>query len=94
MLTEFKLQSNYQPSGHQPEAIDQLTNGILLNYENQTLLGVTGSGKTFAFSQLSPEEKARTYILNFDGKAISDDDSEFLKVFHNFDVEDIEMGIK
>ena len=55
------------------------------------LASETGSGKTFAFSQLSPEEKARTYILNFDGKAISDDDSEFLKVFHNFDVEDIEM---
>ena len=55
------------------------------------LASETGSGKTFAFSQLSAEEKARTYVLNFDGKAISEDDSEFLKVFHSFDVEDIEM---
>ena len=55
------------------------------------LASETGTGKSFAFSQLSPEEKARTYILNFDGKTISDDDSEFLKVFHTFDIEDIEM---
>lgn len=51
----------------------------------------TGSGKSFAFAQLSPEEKKRTYILNFDNKAISDDDSEFLKVYNTFDVDDIEM---
>lgn len=55
------------------------------------LASETGSGKSFAFAQLSPAEKARTYILNFDGKAISEDDSEFLKVYHAFDVEDIEM---
>lgn len=55
------------------------------------LASETGSGKTYAFSQLSPEEKARTYILNFDGKAISEDDSEFLKVYHAFDIEDIDM---
>ena len=55
------------------------------------LASETGSGKSFAFAQLTPEEKKRTYILNFDGKAISDDDSEFLKVFHEFDIEDVEM---
>lgn len=55
------------------------------------LASETGSGKTFAFSQLSSAEKKRTYILNFDGKAISEDDSEFLKVYHEFDVEDPEM---
>ena len=55
------------------------------------LASETGTGKSYAFSQLSPEEKKRTYILNFDGKSVSDDDSEFLKVYHAFDVEDIEM---
>ena len=55
------------------------------------LASETGSGKTFAFSQLSPEEKARTYVLNFDGKSISDDDSEFKKVYHEFNIKDIEM---
>lgn len=55
------------------------------------LASETGSGKSFAFAQLSPEDKKRTYILNFDGKAVSEDDSEFLKVYHEFDIEDIEM---
>ena len=55
------------------------------------LASETGTGKSFAFAQLSPEEKKRTYILNFDNKAISEDDSEFLKVYHIFDVDDIDM---
>lgn len=55
------------------------------------LASETGSGKTFAFSQLSTEEKARTYVLNFDSKAISDDDSEFKKVYHEFNIKNIEM---
>jgi len=55
------------------------------------LASETGSGKTFAFGQLSLADKKRTYIFNFDGKSISEDDSEFLKVWHEFDIEDIEM---
>ena len=55
------------------------------------LASETSTGKSYAFSQLSLEEKKRTYILNFDNKAISDDDSEFLKVYNAFDIEDIEM---
>jgi len=55
------------------------------------LASETGSGKTMAFAQLPAAEKTRTVIFNFDNKAISDDDSEFGKVYHNFDVEDIEM---
>ena len=55
------------------------------------LASETGTGKSFAFAQLTPEEKKRTYILNFDNKAISEDDSEFLKVYHTFDVDDIDM---
>lgn len=55
------------------------------------LASETGSGKSFAFAQLSPEEKARTVVFNFDNKAISDDDSQFLKVFHGFNIQDIEM---
>jgi hypothetical protein len=51
----------------------------------------TGSGKSYAFSQLAPEEKKRTVIFNFDNKSISDDDSEFLFIYHSFDINDIEM---
>ena len=55
------------------------------------LASETGSGKSMAFAQLSAPEKKRTVIFNFDNKAISEDDSEFGKVYHDFDVEDIEM---
>lgn len=55
------------------------------------LASETGSGKSMAFAQLSNVEKARTVIFNFDNKAISEDDSQFAKVYHDFDVEDIEM---
>ena len=44
---QFKLNSPYQPSGDQPQAIQQLTEGLLNGERYQTLLGVTGSGKTF-----------------------------------------------
>lgn len=75
ILADIKLVDRKRLTSHYP---------VLLASE-------TGTGKSFAFAQLTPEEKKRTYILNFDGKAISDDDSEFLKVYHAFDVEDIDM---
>jgi excinuclease ABC subunit B len=49
---EFRLSSTFKPSGDQPEAIELLTNGLLAGYENQTLLGVTGSGKTFTIANV------------------------------------------
>ena len=74
-LEKFKLTDRKRLCSHYP---------VLLASE-------TGSGKSFAFAQLSPEDKARTVIHNFDGKSISEDDSEFLQVIHDFDIEDIEM---
>lgn len=55
------------------------------------LASETGSGKSMAFAQLPDAEKLRTVIFNFDNKAISEDDSQFGKIYHDFDVEDIEM---
>jgi excinuclease ABC subunit B len=49
----FKLQSNYTPSGDQPSAIAQLTEGVLNGDKYQTLLGVTGSGKTFTVANIT-----------------------------------------
>ena len=46
-MPEFKLKSDYQPAGGQPEAIRQLVQGARLGIEEQTMLGVTGAGKTF-----------------------------------------------
>lgn len=48
----FNLQSTYKPTGDQPKAIDELTNGILRNEKSQVFLGVTGSGKTFSISNV------------------------------------------
>ena len=48
----FKLFSEYTPSGDQPKAIEQLTQGILEGEQYQTLLGVTGSGKTFTMANV------------------------------------------
>ena len=48
---EFKLHSEYQPTGDQPEAIEALTEGFRQGNQAQTLLGVTGSGKTFTLTK-------------------------------------------
>ncbi len=52
LIVEYKLESIYQPTGDQPRAIKELTNGILRKIKCQTFLGVTGSGKTFSISNV------------------------------------------
>ena len=51
-MPDFKLTADYQPTGDQPEAIAQLTEGVLNGTPAQTLLGVTGSGKTFTIANV------------------------------------------
>jgi excinuclease ABC subunit B len=51
-MPEFKLKSDYQPTGDQPQAIDALVDGIQKGYRDQVLLGVTGSGKTFTMANI------------------------------------------
>ncbi|MBR5453966.1 MAG: hypothetical protein IKV54_07800, partial [Clostridia bacterium] len=51
-VDRFKLVSDYQPTGDQPEAIDKLVEGLNAGYRGQTLLGVTGSGKTFTMANI------------------------------------------
>ena len=55
MRDKFELVSSYKPSGDQPEAIKQLTEGLKNGDKFQTLLGVTGSGKTFTISNVIAE---------------------------------------
>lgn len=57
---EFKLKSKYKPTGDQPAAIDELVNSIESGNREQTLLGVTGSGKTFTMANII-EKNAKTY---------------------------------
>ncbi|MCI5903733.1 MAG: excinuclease ABC subunit UvrB [Oscillospiraceae bacterium] len=52
MLMDFKLHSGYTPAGDQPQAIERLVEGVNKGYKEQTLLGVTGSGKTFTMANI------------------------------------------
>lgn len=61
---EFKLTSEYQPTGDQPEAIRQLAEGIRRGEPSQVLLGVTGSGKTFTVANLIQETQRPTLVLS------------------------------
>lgn len=60
----FKLNSQYKPTGDQPEAIEQLAKGVIDNLPAQTLLGVTGSGKTFTIANLIERVNKPTLILS------------------------------
>ena len=53
---DFKVVSKYKPSGDQPKAIKELSNGILNGEKFQTLMGVTGSGKTYTMANRCVEE--------------------------------------
>ena len=61
---DFKLSSQFKPTGDQPEAIQQLTEGVLRGDKAQVLLGVTGSGKTFTIANVIERIKKPTLILS------------------------------
>ena len=63
-MSDFKLISEYSPTGDQPEAIRQLTDGVLAGDEAQVLLGVTGSGKTFTIANVIANVNKPTLILS------------------------------
>lgn len=63
-MDQFKLVSKFKPAGDQPKAIDALTNGILAGKTRQTLLGVTGSGKTFTMANVITRLNRPTLILS------------------------------
>ena len=62
-MDQFKLVSSYQPTGDQPEAIEKLAQGILRGDRAQTLLGVTGSGKTFTMANVIAKVNRPTLVL-------------------------------
>ncbi|HYB61225.1 MAG TPA: DEAD/DEAH box helicase family protein, partial [Methylomirabilota bacterium] len=60
---DFKLISDYEPRGDQPEAIDQLSRGVESGEKHQVLLGVTGSGKTFTMAKVIEEANRPALVL-------------------------------
>ncbi len=87
MRDKFELVSNYKPSGDQPEAIKQLTQGIVKEDKYQTLLGVTGSGKTFTISNVIAEVNKPTLIISHNKTLAAQLYSEFKAFFPNNAVE-------
>ena len=83
----FKLHSNYTPSGDQPTAIAQLTEGVLNGDMHQTLLGVTGSGKTFTVANVIQEVQKPTLVLAHNKTLAAQLYSEFKQFFPNNAVE-------
>ena len=63
-MSEFILTSPYQPTGDQPEAIRELTDGLRRGDKSQVLLGVTGSGKTFTMANVIANVNRPTLILS------------------------------
>ncbi len=84
---EFKVVSDYQPTGDQPSAIQKLTQGILDQEKYQTLLGVTGSGKTFTIANVIQEVQKPTLVLAHNKTLAAQLYSEFKQFFPNNAVE-------
>jgi excinuclease ABC subunit B len=84
---DFELVSAYQPTGDQPEAIRQLVEGVNAGITFQTLLGVTGSGKTFTMANVIEQVKKPTLILSHNKTLAAQLYAEFKQFFPNNAVE-------
>ncbi len=78
---DFKVVSKYKPAGDQPKAIDELANGILQGNKFQTLLGVTGSGKTFTMANVIEKVQKPTLVLAHNKTLAAQLCSEFKEIF-------------
>ena len=81
MPEKFILKSNYKPTGDQPEAIDKLVSGIRNGMKKQTLLGVTGSGKTFTMANIIAKVNKPTLVLAHNKTLAAQLCSEFRELF-------------
>ena len=80
-MGEFKVISEYVPSGDQPEAIESLAQGVELGLEEQTMLGVTGSGKTYTMAKIIEKVKKPTIVLAHNKTLAAQLCSEFKEFF-------------
>lgn len=77
----FKVHSSYTPAGDQPQAIEELTQGILNGEQYQTLLGVTGSGKTFTIANVIEKVQRPTLVLTHNKTLVAQLYGEFKQFF-------------
>lgn len=86
-MPEFKIRSEFKPTGDQPQAIDLLTEGILAGKRHQTLLGVTGSGKTFTIANVVEKLQRPTLVIAHNKTLAAQLCSEFKEFFPDNAVE-------
>ena len=84
---KFQLVSNYRPTGDQPQAIQQLVEGLNTGMKEQTLLGVTGSGKTFTMANVIAQVNRPTLVLAHNKTLAAQLCEEFKEFFPNNAVE-------
>lgn len=87
VMDRFQLVSKYKPTGDQPQAIEALANGILRGDKEQTLMGVTGSGKTFTMANIIEKVNKPTLVLAHNKTLAAQLCSEFREFFPNNAVE-------
>lgn len=85
-MSIFRLETNYQPTGDQPTAIKKLVEGLENNTREQTLLGVTGSGKTFTMANIIANRQAPTLVLAHNKTLAAQLFSEFKAFFPDNEV--------
>ena len=86
-MPNFQVVSDYTPSGDQPEAIEALAQGVELGLDEQTLLGVTGSGKTFTMAKVIEKVQRPTLVLAHNKTLAAQLCAEFREFFPNNAVE-------
>ncbi len=87
MERKFEICSKYRPAGDQPKAIEQLVEGINKGYDTQTLLGITGSGKTFTIANVIEKVQKPTLIIAHNKTLAAQLYNEFKELFPNNAVE-------
>ena len=87
MRNQFKISSKYKPSGDQPKAISQLVEGVKRGDDTQTLLGITGSGKTFTIANVIEQVQKPTLIIAHNKTLAAQLYNEFKELFPNNAVE-------
>jgi excinuclease ABC subunit B len=83
----FKISSQFQPTGDQPQAIEKLVSGIKKGEQNQVLLGVTGSGKTFTMANVIERVQKPTLIISHNKTLAGQLAQEFRSIFPDNAVE-------
>ena len=86
-MERFKISSEYKPTGDQPQAIDILARGVLDGRKHQTLMGVTGSGKTFTMANVIAALNKPTLIISHNKTLAGQLYGEMKEFFHENAVE-------